>query len=80
MRMAGKDFLVMGASYFDNEKKFHLVNFVVSNSKVGDWINTNVTIPLGEKVKKLVELKAIFQNDQIRDSEVDQGYTHREEL
>lgn len=66
--MIGKQYLVMDASYFDKEKKFQLVNFVVSNSKVGEWINTNVTIPLTEKVKKLEELKAIFHDDQIGDS------------
>lgn len=66
--MVGKPYLVMDASYYDDENKLQIVNFAVSNSKVGEWISTKVTNPLTDKIKKLEELKAIFLDDQIGDS------------
>lgn len=66
--IVGKQYLIIDASYYDDENKLQIVNFAVSNSKVGEWINSKVKNPLSDKIKKLEELKSIFQDDLIRDA------------
>jgi hypothetical protein len=65
--MAKKDFLVSDKSYYDAEHNLHVVNFGVSNSKVSEWISSNVTSQLTENVRKLEELRAIFADEPVEE-------------